>query len=94
MSKPVKQFVCVVDGWRRPSRQRNTMGRYRVGAKDEKSAKRMLQKAIGFGSVQVIFEDKEPQTRLALGECRKELIDRTLTPVTRYDGTVVSSQNT
>lgn len=94
MSKPVKQFVCVVDGWRRPSRQRNTHGRYRVGAKDEKSAKRMLQKAIGFGSVQVIFEDEAPKTQLALGECRKELIDQTLMRVTRYDGTVISSQNT
>ena len=83
MSKPVKQFVCVVDGWRRPSRQRNTHGRYRVGAKDEKSAKCMLQKAIRFGSVQVIFEDKAPKTQLALGECRKELIDRTLMPVFR-----------
>ncbi len=82
MPRPVKQFVCVVDGYRRPSRQRNTRGRYRVAARDRKTAARLLQKAIGFGSVQVLFEDTDPKPGKAipLGQCRKELPDGTLAP--------------
>lgn len=51
-----KTFVCLVDNYRRSSRQRNTKGRYLVGAKNEKQAKDLLQKTIGFGSVQVYYE--------------------------------------
>lgn len=52
-----KNYICLVDHYRRPSRQRNTQGRYRVGAKNPKQAKELLQKAIGFGSIQVYYED-------------------------------------
>lgn len=71
---PVKQYVCLVDTYRRPSRWRNTRGRYRVGAKNEKEARRLLQKAIGFGSVLVYYEDKNclPQLRCKYRQCAKE----------------------
>ena len=51
----VKTYVCLVDVYRRPERQRNTHGRYYVGAKNEKEAKKLLQEAIGFGSIQVYY---------------------------------------
>ena len=88
MPRPTKQYVCTVDGYRRPSRQRNTKGRYRVAARDEKTAERILQKAIGFGSVRVLYEDEHPKPgkSIPLGQCRKELPDGTLVPAVRYDG--------
>lgn len=88
MPRQTRQFVCAVDGYRRPSRQRNTKGRYRVAARDRKTAAKLLQKAVGFGSVQVLYEDEEPKPgkSLPLGQCRKELPDGTLAPVIRYDG--------
>lgn len=52
-------YICLVDNYRRPSRQRNTKGRYRVGAKNPKQARKLLQQAIGFGSVQVYYEAKD-----------------------------------
>lgn len=55
-AKGSRTFVCLVDNYRRPSRRRNTAGRYLVGAKDEKEAKELLQKAVKFGSVQVYYE--------------------------------------
>ena len=53
--KHVNTYVCLVDNYRRPSRQRNTHGRYYVGAKTEKEAKKLLQESIGFGSVQIYY---------------------------------------
>ena len=47
----VRQFIVLVDAYRRPSRRRNTAGRYRVGARTPIEAEEMLRKAIGFGSV-------------------------------------------
>ena len=58
--KEIKQAIVLVDNYRRPSRQRNTKGRYRVGAKTEQEAEELVQKAIGFGSVQFYYwEDKD-----------------------------------
>lgn len=58
--KEIRQAIVLVDNYRRPSRQRNTAGRYRVGAKTEKEAEELVQKAIGFGSVQFYYwEDKD-----------------------------------
>ena len=54
--KPINTYVCLVDNCRRPSRQRNTFGRYYVGAKTEKEAKKLLQTAIGFGSIQIYYK--------------------------------------
>lgn len=51
-----KNYILIVDGHRRPSRQRNTSGRYRVGAKTPKEAVRLLREKIGFGSIQVYYE--------------------------------------
>lgn len=81
--KPVRQFVLVVDGYRRPSRQRPTKGRYRVGAKNERHAKEILGKAIGFGSIQVLYEDKDPKPGhvLPMGVCREETVAQGLIPV-------------
>lgn len=58
--KKIKQYVCLVDNYRRPSRQRNTAGRYRVAAKTKDEAASLLRTAIGFGSVQVYYEDTNP----------------------------------
>ena len=58
--KEIRQAIVLVDNYRRPSRQRNTAGRYRVGAKTEKEAEELVQKVIGFGSVQFYYwEDKD-----------------------------------
>lgn len=54
--KLLEKYVCLVDNHRRPSRCRNTQGRYIVCAKSEKEAKELLQKKIGFGSVQVYYK--------------------------------------
>ena len=83
MSRPVKQYVCVVDGWRRPSRQRPTKGRYRVAARDRRHARQLLQKAIGFGSVQVYYEKDPKDCRIVLpmGQCREEMPNGELRPV-------------
>lgn len=56
MPKEVKNFVLLVDHYRRPSRQRNTTGRYRVGAKSADEAIKILKKKIGFGSITVYYE--------------------------------------
>ncbi len=55
--KEVKQAIVLVDTHRRPSRMRNTAGRYRVGAKTEKEAVALVREAIGFGSVQFYYWD-------------------------------------
>lgn len=52
----MEKYICLVDSYRRPSRKRNTAGRYIVCAKNKKEAKELLQKAIGFGSVSVYYE--------------------------------------
>lgn len=52
--RPVEQFVFIVDGYRRPSRQRNAAGRYRVSEKTSKKAEKLLQKTIKFGSIQYL----------------------------------------
>jgi len=58
--KKVRTAVVLVDAYRRPSRQRNTAGRYKVGAKTEKEAVKLVQKAIGFGSVQFHYWERIP----------------------------------
>ena len=68
MSYPTRQYVCLVDTYRRPSRRRNTAGRYQVGARSAKEAKRILQKIIGFGSVIIYYEDRNPERVLKRGE--------------------------
>lgn len=49
-------YVCLVDKHRRHTLSRNTQGRYLVSAKNQEDAKKRLQKAIGFGSVQVYYK--------------------------------------
>lgn len=72
-----RNFICLVDAYRRPSRTRNTAGRYRVGAKNPDHARKLLQKAIGFGSVQVYYEDNTTKGSplVPCGECRRECWD-------------------
>lgn len=43
MPRPTKNYVFVVDGHRAPSMQRSTHGRYRVGARSEKEAEKLLR---------------------------------------------------
>lgn len=73
MAYPTKTFPCVVDAYRngfvfRAAKdrlyERNTQGRYLVGAKSKKQARQILQKAIGFGSIDV----HEPETNPTKGE--------------------------
>ena len=56
MKSNYNRYICVVDSYRRPSRRRNTAGRYLVCAKTEKQAKDILQEKIGFGSVQILYQ--------------------------------------
>lgn len=72
--KQIKNYICLVDSHRSPERMRNTAGRYRVGAKSSKEAKKLLHRAIGFGSVQVYCEDTNPETMhiAKYKECLKE----------------------
>lgn len=60
--KDVKNYILLVDNYRRPERCRNTQGRYRVGAKTPDEAVELLRKAIKFGSIQVYYcvDDLEP----------------------------------
>lgn len=59
--KKVRTAVVLVDAYR-PSR-RNTAGRYIVGAKTEKEAVKLVQKAIGFGSVQFHYWERVPTVK-------------------------------
>lgn len=83
-----RNYICLVDTYRRPSRQRNTAGRYRVGAKNPKAARKLLQSAIGFGSVLVYYEDNTNQLSelVPIGECRREIWN---TRSKRFDQTPV-----
>ena len=60
--KEIRQAIVLVDANRRSSRQRNTAGRYRVGAKTEKEAEELVRAAIGFGSVKFYYWEKEDNT--------------------------------
>ena len=53
--KQINNYILLVDYYRRPSRQRNTAGRYRVAAKTEKEAIKLLREKIGFGSIKVYY---------------------------------------
>ena len=56
--KQINNYICIVD-YGRPSYtyNRNTSGRYRVGAKTEKEAEKLLRDEIKFGSIQVYYKD-------------------------------------
>lgn len=58
-------------------------GRYRVGARNERHAMSILQNAIGFGSIRILYEDTDPKPShiLSMGICRKEMPGQTLAPV-------------
>ena len=57
--------------------RRNTAGRYRVGAKNEKQARQLLQKAIDFGSIVISHQDNDDiSTLIPMGEIRREIYDR------------------
>lgn len=51
----MEKYICLVDAHRTSCTRRNTSGRYIVCAKNEKEAKKILQKAIGFGSISVYY---------------------------------------
>lgn len=59
--KKVNNYILLVDAYRRPSRRRNTSGRYRVGAKTEKEAIELLRDKIKFGSIQVYYKCREDE---------------------------------
>lgn len=54
--KEIKNYIVLVDNYRRPSRRRNTAGRYRVAAKTPKEAAELLREKIGFGAIHVYYE--------------------------------------
>ena len=60
--KTVRQAIVLVDAYRRPSRRRNTAGRYRVGAKTEKEAEELVRAAVGFGFVEFYYWESEDST--------------------------------
>jgi hypothetical protein len=57
--KATHNYILLVDNHRRPSRQRNTAGRYRVCAKDEKQAAELLREKIGFGAIHVYYQCRD-----------------------------------
>lgn len=59
--KTVSNYILLVDAYRRPSRRRNTAGRYRVGAKTEKEAVELLREKIKFGSIQVYYRCRDDE---------------------------------
>lgn len=82
--KEVRQAIVLVDAYRRPSRRRNTAGRYRVGAKTEKEAEELVRSAIGFGSVKFYYwEDKDsPRPKVKYKEVVQEIPDSRLADTT------------
>ena len=78
--KPIRQAIVLVDAYRRPSRRRNTAGRYRVGAKTEKEAEELVKAAIGFGSVKFYYWEREGSThqKVKYKEVVKEIPDSRL----------------
>ena len=76
--KAIKNYILLVDYHRSPARQRNTAGRYRVGAKTPNEAVNLLREKIGFGAIQVYYECK-PDDKLTIGykEVKKEVFDGT-----------------
>lgn len=70
--KSVNNYILLVDNYRRPERKRNTAGRYRVGAKSEKEAVKLLRNKIGFGSIQVYYKCNENDIKIANGMVVKE----------------------
>lgn len=85
MSREIKTYILIVDSYRRPERQRNTQGRYRVGAKSKKEAVKLLRDKIKFGSIQVLCEwnperDNENHTLQKLGY--KEIVKEKFFPGT------------
>lgn len=83
--KEVKQYVASVDSHRKnglvccPANerlyQRQSRGRYRVAAKSEKEAKKLVQQAIKFGSVSIVYEDGTPGQALPYKSVKRELPD-------------------
>ena len=75
--KSVNNYILLVDSHRRPSRRRNTSGRYRVGAKTEKEAIELLRQKIKFGSIQVYYKCnpkcEKPENMVDYKEVVKEL---------------------
>ena len=65
--KEIKQAIVVVDAYRRPSRRRNTAGRYRVGAKTEKEAISLVRAVIGFGSVEFLYWERPDSNNKKVG---------------------------
>lgn len=65
--KTIRQAIVVVDTYRRPSRRRNTAGRYRVGAKTEKEAISLVREKIGFGSVEFLYWEQPDSNRKKVG---------------------------
>ena len=57
--------------------RRNTAGRYRVGAKNAKQARKLLQKVIGFGSITIACEDNsnELSNPVPCGTCVQEIFN-------------------
>ena len=84
--KTVKQAIVLVDAYRRPSRKRNTAGRYRVGAKTEKEAEELVRAAIGFGSVKFYYWEKEDSInpKVKYKEVVKEVPNSRLADTTFY----------
>lgn len=73
--KPIKNYIVLVDNHRRPQRQRNTAGRYRVGAKTPKEAEKLLREKIGFVAIQVYYEcDPNDKNNIGYKEVAKECI--------------------
>lgn len=87
--KPVNQYVFGVDLYRNngmvfcdvPLYQRQSKGRYQVAAKSETEAKKLLQKAIGFGSINTMYASPDLM-ELKYKEIRKLVYNHTTHKIT------------
>ena len=71
MAKQINTYRLTVDYYK--SYKHGTHGGYDVGAKDPKEAVRLLQKIIGFGSIQVLYGSTQgvPFTHILSGKTAK-----------------------
>ena len=70
--------------YRRPSRRKNTIGRYKVGAKTEKEAEELVRAAIGFGFVKFYYWERKdsPCSKVKYREVVKEVPNSRLVDAT------------
>ena len=73
--KEIKNYIVLVDNGKPIQFRHNTAGRYRVGAKSESEAKKLVQDKIKFGNVQVYYQctGESPDKMIGYKQIYKEM---------------------